>query len=64
MGKYGECSFCRSELYPIWFTEDEYEIINGIQYKTGRKRNACSHLECPDCGKKECVDDSFDGSWR
>jgi hypothetical protein len=24
---------------------------------------ACSHFECPYCGEKECVDDTFDGPW-
>lgn len=51
-------------MLPVWFTEEE-EIIthNGCRYKTGRKRIALSHLECPDCFTVECVDDSFDGQW-
>jgi predicted nucleic-acid-binding Zn-ribbon protein len=64
MSKYGECPRCGSELHPIWFTEDEYKTTGEWQYKTGRKRTSCSHLECPDCGQKECVDDTFDGNWR
>lgn len=61
--QYGSCSKCGSTLVPIWFTEEEIKIVNGSMIKTGRKRKACSHLECSSCFKKECVDDSFDGKW-
>lgn len=64
MGKnvYGEC-VCGNELSPVWFTEYETEKIGGYSYKTGRKRRACSHLICENCGKEYCVDDTFDGEW-
>lgn len=61
--KYGKCVNCNIEMKPIWFKEDEYVIKDGIRVRTGRTRSACSHLECPMCGKRECVDDSFDSSW-
>lgn len=61
---YGNCSKCSVPLEPVWFTEEEYEVVNGIMYKTGRKRRAVSHLECPCCLNREIVDDSFDGPWR
>lgn len=64
---YGVCE-CGSALMPIWFTEEEYESISysggSMSVRTGRKRHAVSHLECPMCGRKECVDDSFDGPWH
>lgn len=60
---YGQCEQCGADLKPIWFTEEEYQIIGGISIKTGRKRRACSHLVCPDCLKNYCVDDSFDGPY-
>lgn len=31
--------------------------------KTGRKRQAVSHLICEDCLKQQIVDNSFDGEW-
>ena len=61
---YGKCSRCGSDLKPIWFTEEETKFAYGYMYKTGRKRMAVSHLECPDCFNVECVDDSFDGNWH
>lgn len=60
-----ECPKCGSIMIPIWFTEEEVKHANGYYpYKTGRKRRAVSHLECPYCFTKECVDDSFDQPWR
>ena len=61
---YGNCSKCGASLEPVWFTEEEYKVENGHMYKTGRKRSAVSHLECPYCLNIEAVDDSFDGPWR
>jgi hypothetical protein len=61
--KYGTCSTCNSELKPVWFIEEEYTYSSGNRYKTGRKRKACSHLECTGCLKNICVDDTFDGNW-
>lgn len=49
---------------PIRFVEEEIKTEHGVQYKTGRTRTAVSHLECPNCLKSFCVDDSFDGEWR
>ena len=59
---YGYCE-CGGELYPIWFTEYEYKVVNGSRYNTGRKRSAVSHLVCEQCLKNHVVDDSFDGNW-
>lgn len=61
---YGYCSRCDAELVPVWFIEDEYKTEHGITCKTGRKRRAVSHLECPKCFKREVVDDSFDEAWH
>lgn len=63
MSKYGICSICNSDLIPIWFIDEERKTKAGITYKTGRKRKAVDYLECPNCGKKECIDDTFDGNW-
>ena len=30
----------------------------------GRVRQICNYLECPSCGLKESVDDTFDTPWR
>lgn len=54
-----KCSICGGRMVPVWFKEYEYK--NGI--RTGRKRKACSHLECLVCGEKSIIDDSFDGPW-
>lgn len=62
--KYGICSRCETDLVPVWFTEEEINIIGGTMIKTGRERTACSHLECPSCFTKECVDDTFDTPWH
>ena len=52
-------------MMPIWFEEEESWIgYDGREYKTGRKRTACSHFECPECFETECVDDTFDGPWH
>lgn len=51
-------------MIPIWFTEEEEKVVCGCRYKTGRKRRAVSHLECPNCFTKECVDESFDEPWK
>ena len=61
---YGKCEKCGEVYQPIFFTEEETKVVNGAMIFTGRKRKACSHLECPCCGNKECVDDTFDGPWR
>ena len=61
---YGECCMCGATLEPVWFIEEEYEVTtSGVMYKTGRKRRAVSHLECPCCLHIEVIDDSFDGDW-
>lgn len=62
-----KCSKCGSDMLPIWFVEEEEKVVNGhngYRYKTGRKRKAVSHLECPCCFNKECVDGSLDEPWR
>lgn len=61
--KYGICNKCGSQLFPVWFIEKETKIVKGSLIYTGKKRKACSHLECPTCLKKECIDDTFDGEW-
>jgi len=62
---YGTCPHCGCPLSAVWFWEEEYKVTNfGDMYKTGRKRHAVDYLICDDCGKKQCVDDSFDGPWR
>ena len=59
---YGDCS-CGYPLEPVYFEEQEYKVISGSMIKTGRYRNAVSHLICENCGKNHCVDDTFDGKW-
>lgn len=61
--KYGVCSKCGADLIPSWFTEEEVKYIGRSIVKTGRNKTSCSHLECPSCFTKECVDDTFDGNW-
>jgi hypothetical protein len=63
--KFGYCPECEGPLEPVWFTEEEY-VTNmfGHMYRTGRKRRAVDYLVCAYCGKKQCVDDTFDGLWR
>lgn len=62
---FGDCPNCGSPLNAVWFTEEEYKITDfGAMYRTGRKRRAVDYLLCEYCGKKQCVDDSFDGPWR
>ena len=63
MNKYGTCK-CGSALEPIWFTEEETEIVHGCICKTGRKRRAVDVLVCPTCFKEYATDDSFDGPWQ
>lgn len=57
---FGKCEDCNINLKPCWFVEEE--TINNI--KTGRARNAVSHLFCENCGKTYTTDDSFDGPWQ
>lgn len=62
---YPTCPKCGGTMFPVTFTEEETEItFSGTMYKTGRKRTAVSHFECPNCWTKECVDDSFCGPWH
>ena len=58
--KYGNCPRCGSDLMPIWCNTEEFTIEDGRLTYTGRIKRVCSHLECPSCLKKVCVDDSFD----
>lgn len=60
MNRYGECPICGADLEPVRFIEEERDIHNR---NTGRVRDAVSHLECVVCGKRQIVDDSFDGPW-
>lgn len=50
---------CGGNIVPVWFVEQER--IRNIP--TGRERNAVSHLECDNCLKRICIDDSMDGQW-
>jgi hypothetical protein len=61
--RFGDCD-CGGDLIPVWFKDEERRTAGGIMVKTGRTRNAVSHLTCESCLKNECVDDSFDGEWR
>lgn len=63
MAHYGKCE-CGESLHPVWFIENETKVIGGRMTYTGRERKAISHLECHNCFKNYCVDDSFDGDWR
>lgn len=63
VSKYGLCQHCGTPLSPAWFIEEETVVVHGVMYKTGRKRQACSHLTCVFCLRNEIVDDSFDGRW-
>lgn len=56
-----KCPFCGGEMERVLFTEYEYDRCNT---RTGRKRTACSHLECFHCGTREVVDESYDGPWH
>lgn len=62
--KYGNYARCGEWLEPVWFIEEERKFNVGYPVKTGRKRRACSHLECPRCMKKQIVDDSYDTKWK
>lgn len=62
MSEYGECDRCNCELMPTdWFEDIEYD---SHMIPTGRVRLAVGYMICPECGKKYCVDDSFDGPWH
>lgn len=64
INKYGYCDICKCPLEPIWFVEEEYTIDKyKNQIKTGRKKHAVDYLICPNCLKRYCIDDSFDGDW-
>lgn len=59
------CEECGHQMEKVMFTEKEQRLTSaGYYYETGRERIACSHLECPECGHREVVDDTFDGPWR
>lgn len=60
------CPVCGGRIRPVMFEEEE-EVLDKhthSYYRTGRKRRACSHMECPDCFHKEAVDGDFlAGEW-
>lgn len=59
-----QCCICGGSMEKVMFIEKEHKTTSmGVVYETGRQRYACSHLECPECGYKEIVDDTFDGPW-
>jgi len=42
--KFGTCSICGSNLVPVWFTEEQTEIIDGSMHKTGKKKEKRVHI--------------------
>lgn len=60
---FGNCPYCGGKLHPVWFTDEETQVIHGSLIKTGRKRRAISHLVCEDCFRNQIIDDSYDGNW-
>lgn len=55
-----QCDRCHSTfITKVRFLEEER--IKGR--KTGRVRDAVSHLLCEECGRSFAVDDTFDGPW-
>lgn len=64
MSKYGTCECCGSSLEPVWFIDEETEIVLGCITKTGRKRLAVDVLVCPTCLKEYTDDGSFDKPWQ
>lgn len=60
------CPRCEEVLEEVLFTEEEEIFDKDIHayIKTGRKRTNVSYLECPHCGHRETVDDSFAGPWH
>lgn len=60
---YGTCT-CGAPLFPVFFTEKEHKVVNGVMTYTGRTRRACSHLSCDACGREYPIDDTFDGPWE
>lgn len=58
------CSRCHSVMDPIWFREYEEKVYQGELRRTGRSRLLLSHFECPNCFRKEAVDDTYDGEWE
>lgn len=66
-GDHGVCPVCGYALQPEMFTEEETRVdpYTHALHKTGRVRRACNYLFCPNCGKKEAVDDDyFAEPWR
>lgn len=62
---FGICPECGYSLEAVWFVDEEYKTTQfGAMYRTGRKRWAVDYLVCEVCGKKQCVDDTFDGPWK
>ena len=60
---YGKCDRCGADLMPAdWFEEKEYD--SKTMLPTGRVRWAVGYIVCPECGRKFCVDDTFDGQWH
>lgn len=62
----GICPRCKEALEKVLFTEEEEILDKDIHayIKTGRKRINVNYLECPNCGHRETVDDSFAGPWH
>lgn len=57
---YGKCDRCNCDLMAEMFWDKERDN-RGIL--TGRIRHSVGVLYCPQCLKRYCVDDSFDGPW-
>lgn len=58
---YGNCERCKTPLKAETFWDKEYDKKGR---PTGRIRRAVGVLYCPNCMKKYCVDDTFDGPWH
>lgn len=60
MSDYGKCRHCGVSLEAVWFTEKQFS--RGCP--TGKTRRNISYLICPNCLKKEAIDDSYATPWK
>lgn len=49
------CPHCGEEMEKIMTRQTDAQ---------GRSRQICDYLECPGCGQRESVDDTFDEKWQ
>lgn len=68
INKFGNCPHCDTPLEAEWFKEYEWKTswVGGYctQYKTGRWRYNINYLVCPNCLKKQVMDDTYAGEWH